>query len=317
MGLMSAIVSLSPSLRNHSHDFFWMSMRLGSGRGWSSLANDVRTRGACGSFKRVSSVYCGPGKKSTPHQRNRGMAAGNARPKNLPQHEAQCKQQIPAAAPSACPRMGGVKRPEGRSAASGPGHERKGRGASAAPRPFRVSRTVEALYLISTVAPASSSCFLASSASSLVTPSLIAFGSALDDVLGLLEAKTGERAHDLDDLDLLVAEGGEHDVELRSAPRPGRRRRRRQPEPRPWRPGRRGADAELFLERLDHLAELEHGHALDGLDQLVLGKSCLPLSVHLTWGLKALLDRVVRLRLTPRRRRRAAAPPDRGHGRSR
>jgi len=32
---------------------------------------------------------------------------------------------------------------------------------------------------------------------------------ALDDVLGLLEAEPGERAHDLDDLDLLVAEGGE------------------------------------------------------------------------------------------------------------
>ena len=57
MGLMSAMVSLRPSLRNQSHDFFWMSMRLGSGSGWSSLAKDVRTRGAWGSFKRVSSVY--------------------------------------------------------------------------------------------------------------------------------------------------------------------------------------------------------------------------------------------------------------------
>ena len=55
MGLMSAMVSLRPSLRNHSHDFFWMSMRFGRGSGWSSLANDVRTRGALGSFKRVSS----------------------------------------------------------------------------------------------------------------------------------------------------------------------------------------------------------------------------------------------------------------------
>src|SRR5262245_55948631 len=36
----------------------------------------------------------------------------------------------------------------------------------------------------------------------------------VDQVLGLLEAQGGELAHDLDDLDLLVAGTGEDDVEL-------------------------------------------------------------------------------------------------------
>src|SRR5580658_9234475 len=39
-------------------------------------------------------------------------------------------------------------------------------------------------------------------------------GGAVDQVLGLLETEAGERAHLLDDLDLLVAGGLEDDVEL-------------------------------------------------------------------------------------------------------
>ena len=61
-------------------------------------------------------------------------------------------------------------------------------------------------YLSSTFAPAFSSVALTFSASSLVTPSLTGFGRALDQVLGLLEAEAGERAHFLDHLDLLVAD---------------------------------------------------------------------------------------------------------------
>src|SRR5690606_39867563 len=38
--------------------------------------------------------------------------------------------------------------------------------------------------------------------------------SALDQVLGLLQAETGDGAHFLDDLDLLVASGSQDDVEL-------------------------------------------------------------------------------------------------------
>ena len=51
MGEMSSMVSLRPSSRNHFHDALWMSMRLGTGRGWSSFAKDVRTRGHFGWFK--------------------------------------------------------------------------------------------------------------------------------------------------------------------------------------------------------------------------------------------------------------------------
>ena len=100
----------------------------------------------------------------------------------------------------------------GRRPAGGPAERRRAGAPRGAPA-LRVFTKRRALYLISTVAPASSSCFLASSASSLVTPSLIALGARLDDVLGLLETEAGQRAHDLDDLDLLVAEGGQDDVE--------------------------------------------------------------------------------------------------------
>src|SRR5690606_1492064 len=40
-------------------------------------------------------------------------------------------------------------------------------------------------------------------------------GSAVDQVLGLLEPKARDLPHHLDDLDLLGARGGENDVELR------------------------------------------------------------------------------------------------------
>src|SRR5690606_13442612 len=39
-------------------------------------------------------------------------------------------------------------------------------------------------------------------------------GGAVDEVLGLLEAEAGDLAHDLDDLDLLLARGLQDDVEL-------------------------------------------------------------------------------------------------------
>src|SRR5659263_305267 len=39
-------------------------------------------------------------------------------------------------------------------------------------------------------------------------------GSLVDQVLGLLEAQAGQRADDLDHLDLLVADTGQDDIEL-------------------------------------------------------------------------------------------------------
>src|SRR3954452_23323658 len=86
-------------------------------------------------------------------------------------------------------------------------------------------------------------------------------GGLVDERLGLLEAKAGGRAHDLDDLDLLVAGRGEHDVDRRedlllggavasSAARRGRCG------------DCLGRDAELLFKRLDALGQLEHGDAL-------------------------------------------------------
>src|SRR5205823_3189879 len=88
------------------------------------------------------------------------------------------------------------------------------------------------------------------------------------EVLGLLEAEGREGAHLLDDLDLLLAGGGEDDVELvflllrlrrhgGGACRAGSRDRSR------------GRDAELVFERLDELRQLEDGHATDRIEQFL------------------------------------------------
>src|SRR3984893_11794949 len=92
---------------------------------------------------------------------------------------------------------------------------------------------------------------------------------AVDQVLGLLQAQAGERAHLLDDLDLLVASGFKDDVELvlllglfrpgsgaRTAG--GRRDRDR---------GRR-LDVEGLLERLHELGQLKEGHLLERVEQI-------------------------------------------------
>src|SRR3954466_3256499 len=90
----------------------------------------------------------------------------------------------------------------------------------------------------------------------------------VDERLGLLEAQAGRRADDLDDLDLLVAGAREDDVDrgrfllaaaVGSRAAAARRGRRRN--------GRR-RDAELLLERLDALGQLEHRDALQLFDPL-------------------------------------------------
>src|SRR5215204_4789242 len=95
-------------------------------------------------------------------------------------------------------------------------------------------------------------------------------GSLVDERLGLLQAQAGRRADDLDDLDLLVAGAREDDVDRGALllggagavarRRAGRRGRRRD--------GRR-RHAELLLERLDALAQLEHGDALELVDPIL------------------------------------------------
>src|SRR3954447_5970553 len=90
----------------------------------------------------------------------------------------------------------------------------------------------------------------------------------VDERLGLLEPEPGRRANGLDDLDLLVAGSGEHHVDrgrlLLGCLRTVRRHRGGS------RNGRR-RDAELLLERLDALGELEHGDALQLIDPLLGG----------------------------------------------
>src|SRR6476469_1478019 len=94
-------------------------------------------------------------------------------------------------------------------------------------------------------------------------------GGAVDEILRLLETEAGRGADDLDHLDLLVARGGEHDVEgvlllrRRSAvPTRGRRTRRSDRD----RSGRR--DAPLLLDRLLQLDELEHRHLAERVQHL-------------------------------------------------
>src|ERR1700733_843918 len=89
---------------------------------------------------------------------------------------------------------------------------------------------------------------------------------AVDQVLGLLESKAGERAHLLDDLDLLVTSGLKDDVELvlllglfgggaTSATSRGGNTRDRD------RGG--GLDVERVLERLHELGQLKKSHLLE------------------------------------------------------
>ena len=128
-------------------------------------------------------------------------------------------------------------------------------------------------YLTSTVAPASSSSALSLSASSRGTPYLIGLRCAVDEVLGLLEAQARGRLDDLDHLDLGCAGGGRARRRTRSSPpRPRHRRRRRRRRAAGDRDrGCGSGDAELLLERLHQVGEIEDAHALDLLDPLLDG----------------------------------------------
>src|SRR3954454_17591257 len=96
-------------------------------------------------------------------------------------------------------------------------------------------------------------------------------GGVVDEVLGLLEPEARERPDLLDALDLLVAGRLEDDVELRllllflgdgaaaAAARHGHHRRGR-------------GDLEGLLELLNELRQLEQGHALEVLEQVVAGE---------------------------------------------
>src|SRR6478609_9636268 len=91
-------------------------------------------------------------------------------------------------------------------------------------------------------------------------------GGGLDEVLRLLQTEGGEGAHLLDDVDLLVAGGLEDDLELvlllgggvATGSRGGGHGN-----------GGSGGHAEGVLELLDELGELDQGHLLEGVKELV------------------------------------------------
>src|SRR5439155_15228255 len=100
-------------------------------------------------------------------------------------------------------------------------------------------------------------------------------GRSVDEVLGLLEAEAGDRADDLDHLDLLVAGAGEDDIERglllgsgavaargRSSARGGDRNRGS------------GRDPPLVLDLLLQLDQLEDGHLPQLIEQLVNSSGC-------------------------------------------
>src|SRR5215213_6708097 len=95
-------------------------------------------------------------------------------------------------------------------------------------------------------------------------------GGLVHECLGLLEAQAGRCAHDLDHLDLLLAGGSQHHVDgaglllggcaaVTCGGGGG------------WGRDRGRGHAELLLQRLDQLGQLEYGHLLDLFDQLCCG----------------------------------------------
>src|SRR5262245_19738422 len=103
-------------------------------------------------------------------------------------------------------------------------------------------------------------------------PFLDRLGRAFDEVLGFLQAERGDLAHDLDDVDLVGADFRQRDGELglllgRSRRAAAGRTRRAAGE---HGHRRRCRHAELGLERLDELRELENGDAFDVVDHLLL-----------------------------------------------
>ena len=120
-------------------------------------------------------------------------------------------------------------------------------------------------YLISTLAPTSSSFFLIGSASSLVMPLLIGFGRAFDERFRFGQAEAREFANGLDDLDLLGADFAEDGVEFgllggrRSGSRAGAAA---SPQPEPRR------ETPYFSSScFDELREFEDGEFVDLFDE--------------------------------------------------
>ena len=115
-----------------------------------------------------------------------------------------------------------------------------------------------------TLAPAASTFFLISSASALVTPSLMSLGRAFDEGFGFRQSQAGNSGTDfLDDGDLVAAHVREDHVKGRllldrsgrgGATGAGADRRRH---------GGSGAHPELLFQGLDQLGRLQEGQRTD------------------------------------------------------
>ena len=121
---------------------------------------------------------------------------------------------------------------------------------------------MDAAYLITTVAPASSSFFLISSASCLEIFSFTFCGAPSTRSLASFRPRSGPDGADfLDDIDLLFAAGGQHDGKFgflfdrfgRSSARAAGPRRRQRPR------GAGGGDAPLFFEELGQFSGFQNG----------------------------------------------------------
>src|SRR5215210_1786468 len=292
---MSSIVSRRPPFSvstSQEKDFFWMSIRLGTSRTLSRRAKLRRVRGASTAAKTAT-----PQGDRGRQERGRGCCRGNqkARPAKIAQGEPDpCEGRSALTDPVRHGPYVAGQHHFGRLRLSADWGGSVARGSSAAGG----QRAPDEGFACQALAPrAPASCrrelgrvpsatldlldlhpgaglleFRLELVGLLAVDALLdGLGRLVDERLGLLEAEAGRRADDLDDLDLLVAGAGEDHVErglllgLRAvavgaggsrAGRGGGGDRRRR-------------DAELLLERLDALGELEHGDRLQLVDPLL------------------------------------------------
>src|SRR4051794_6916703 len=280
MGLMSSIVSRRPPVSgstSHSKERRWMSMRLGTSRTLDRRAKLRRVRSAARAGTTAAPREVRGGRDE------RGLSGGRkTRPVNLAQAEADpAEGAVGAHGPRPVPCVCGAGNSSGRLRLSADGGSVAGSARwrhppaevgpqrRRAPRraPFgscRVRRSLLDLH-----APAGLFDLGLELLGLVALDALLdGLGRLVDEGLGLLEAEAGRRADDLDDLDLLVAGGREDDVDgarlllrragVTAAAGGGRGGDRRG-----------GRDAELLLERLDALAQLEHRDALELVDPLL------------------------------------------------
>src|SRR5215210_7834498 len=292
---MSSIVSRRPPFSvstSQEKDFFWMSIRLGTSRTLSRRAKLRRVRGASTAAKTAT-----PQGDRGRQERGRGCCRGNqkARPAKIAQGEPDpCEGRSALTDPVRHGPYVAGQHHFGRLRLSADWGGSVARGSSAAGG----QRAPDEGFACQALAPrAPASCrrelgrvpsatldlldlhpgaglleFRLELVGLLAVDALLdGLGRLVDERLGLLEAEAGRRADDLDDLDLLVAGAGDDDVErgllllgsaVAVAARGAAAGRGRCGH------GRRG-HAELLLERLDALGELEHGDLLELVDPLL------------------------------------------------